>query len=502
MTLYKPGFLKSLVIVSVVAVFAIPLYILVFLTPAINQFLVENAERDAESVANHLATMFIPHEKVVSKETIFPHLSVEIQKVLNDFNLTKVKIYSPRGEVVYSTDPVDIGKISQGGYFQRIVAKGVPYSAVVKKDSLSLEGQIMPLDVVEAYVPIMEKGVFIGAFEIYYDITKPKEKFNSFIHHFYVTLFIITIFLFVAVIVSSINAHGYMAARARAEKKIIKQSIDLKKMNSELSVLYEISQKRQEETLAAQQEKLEALERVQEEKDRSREMRLELLRHTVKAQEDERTRISRELHDETAQVLTAASLNMEALKKYVVDHPEAEELIGRSKNLCRQMSQGLYRLVHDLRPAQLDDLGLVPALEHLIEDGSSAEILKTTLQISGQPQRLDPFVETVLFRAAQEALTNASKYAGTDKASIQLHFDADKVVLRVRDKGSGFDPENRKPDSKSGWGLAGIRERVESVNGDFLVQSSPGMGTLIEVVVPLADEKGKNQGDFSEVISG
>ena len=158
-------------------------------------------------------------------------------------------------------------------------------------------------------------------------------------------------------------------------------------------------------------------------------------------------------------------------------------------------------MVHDLRPAQLDDLGLVPALEHLIEEGGCSETLKVDLKISGQQRRLDPFVETVLYRAAQEGLTNSAKYSGTDAASIQLHFNTDKVVLRVRDKGKGFDPEKQHPDIKSGWGLAGIRERVEAVNGHFLVQSTPGTGTLIEVSVPLLIDKGINQGEFNEVIS-
>jgi len=246
---------------------------------------------------------------------------------------------------------------------------------------------------------------------------------------------------------------------------------------------------RHEELLKAQQDRLTALEHVQQEMLKRRRMRQELLRHIVLAQEEERARISRELHDETAQILSATGLNMASLQNMLEDNDQAQELIDRSKTLCRQMSQSLYRLVHDLRPAQLDDLGLIPALRHLADEGKRYRNLSVTLQVSGERQRLDPLIETVLFRVAQEAITNVSRHANTIFVDIKLQFEPDMVLLQIRDQGKGFNAENVRL-SPPGWGLAGMQERVESVSGELKIHSAPGEGTLIEVKIPLGSVPG------------
>ena len=214
------------------------------------------------------------------------------------------------------------------------------------------------------------------------------------------------------------------------------------------------------------------------------QQRMEFLRHTVQAQEEERSRIARELHDETAQTLTAASLNFASLKNQLEDNPEVSEVVGRLQHLCKQMNQDLYRLVHDLRPAQLDDLGLVPALRYLVDEGQEGTGLDVSLEVNGKQQRMDPFVETVIYRVVQEALTNITRHAGVDHASVQLVFESEMVVvLRVIDSGKGFDPEVPE-NGRKGWGLAGMAERVESINGTLRIDAAPGKGTKIEVVIP------------------
>ena len=132
-----------------------------------------------------------------------------------------------------------------------------------------------------------------------------------------------------------------------------------------------VEKERQQQLLSAQLARLEALEGIQNELTKREALRRELLRHTVRAQEDERTRIARELHDETSQVLTAFSLDLATLRTVVCDRSEVNNLVDRLQGLSKQMSQGLYRMVHDLRPAQLDDLGLISALEYLKDDSLS-----------------------------------------------------------------------------------------------------------------------------------
>jgi two-component system sensor histidine kinase UhpB len=214
-------------------------------------------------------------------------------------------------------------------------------------------------------------------------------------------------------------------------------------------------------------------------------MRRELLRHTVRAQEEERSRIARELHDETSQVLTAFSLDLATLKTVICDRAEVKTLVERLQGLSKQMSQGLYRLVHDLRPAQLDDLGLIPALEYLKDDNVSAG-LEVAINIQGKARRLDPIIETVLFRVAQEALHNVVRHAQVGRAQISLEYQPQEIILKVKDSGAGFNPVQSFVPPR-GWGLAGMRERIESVGGQLNIESKPGSGTVVEVDVPVFD---------------
>jgi two-component system, NarL family, sensor histidine kinase UhpB len=209
------------------------------------------------------------------------------------------------------------------------------------------------------------------------------------------------------------------------------------------------------------------------------------LRHTVRAQEEERSRIARELHDETSQVLTAFSLDLATLKTVICDRDDVKSLVERLQSLSKQMSQGLYRLVHDLRPAQLDDLGLIPAIEYLKDDSVSSG-LEVAIAIQGKARRLDPIIETVLFRVAQEALHNVVRHAQVSRAKITLEYQPQEIYLKVEDSGAGFNPvESFVP--PRGWGLAGMRERVESVGGQLVIVSKPGTGTVVEVDVPVFD---------------
>ncbi|MDH5297548.1 MAG: sensor histidine kinase [Desulfobulbaceae bacterium] len=251
-----------------------------------------------------------------------------------------------------------------------------------------------------------------------------------------------------------------------------------------IRAIHLVERDRQRQLHTAQQERFSALEQLQHELEKRRGMRRELLRHTVLAQEEERARIARELHDETSQVLTAASLNMATLKSMIPDHPQVHELIDKTQELCRLMARGLHRLVHDLRPAQLDDLGLVPSLHHLVDEARRQSNLKIKFTVSGAPKRIDPVVETVLFRITQEAITNITRHAMTDVAAIRLDFTPQQVSLEIEDQGIGF-TAHIMPLFDGGCGLAGMRERAESVGGAILIEGLPNQGTKIEVVIPL-----------------
>jgi signal transduction histidine kinase len=252
-----------------------------------------------------------------------------------------------------------------------------------------------------------------------------------------------------------------------------------------LRVTQLVEKERQQSLASVQQERLQALERIRLEMTERENMRRELLRHTVHAQEEERARIARELHDETSQVLTAFSLDLATLQNAVSKNSKAAEMVDRLRSLSKQMSQGLYRLVHDLRPAQLDDLGLIPALDY-IKDSTTSAGLDVSMNVLGKARRLDAVVETVLFRVAQESLNNVVRHAKTRQAQIHLIFKPQEVTLQVIDDGIGFNPAQTFAPPR-GWGLAGIRERVEAIGGKLTIESGSKKGTTIEVVVPVFD---------------
>ena len=244
-----------------------------------------------------------------------------------------------------------------------------------------------------------------------------------------------------------------------------------------LRATHYMEEERKTVLFAAQQSRLEALEQQEE-------IRRELLRHTVQAQEDERARIARELHDETSQTLTAFTLELATLRELAKGKPQMKTIVDRLQEHSRQMSQGLYNMVHDLRPAQLDDLGLVPAIKSLLDSEYCPKGMKVAFQVTGAQKRLDSLTETVLYRVTQEALVNVNRHAETNQAIVRLDYSPTGVTLGVLDSGKGFDPDEPLQPPR-GWGLEGMRERVEAVGGRMVLYSAPGRGTTVEVVIPL-----------------
>jgi signal transduction histidine kinase len=226
---------------------------------------------------------------------------------------------------------------------------------------------------------------------------------------------------------------------------------------------------------------------------RRQALQTELLRRTVAAQEAERARIARELHDDTGQTLTALTYHAAALQGALATaRPETLKMAGELHQLANQALSDLRQLVTDLRPAQLDDLGLVAALHWLADQARMRLGLEVEVEIAGRRRRLPGEVETVLFRIAQEALTNVTKHAHTDAACMRLIFSSDEVMLAVHDAGAGFDvgKMNHAAATETGaWGLIGMRERASSLGGQLEIQSLPGKGTSVRATIPVAVEE-------------
>ena len=206
------------------------------------------------------------------------------------------------------------------------------------------------------------------------------------------------------------------------------------------------------------------------------------LQRVVSAQELERRRLARELHDETGQALTSILLSLSALEE-VHDERELHAAVGEVRELVRSTLQDVRQLAVELRPKVLDDFGLVAALERLTQSfGEQTGISVHFQQLLPTARRLPPEVETALYRIVQESLTNIVKHARATSVSVVLTRKDDSVSVVVEDDGVGFEPARERD---GGIGLAGMRERVALLGGRLAIESRPGAGTTFVAEVPL-----------------
>jgi len=206
------------------------------------------------------------------------------------------------------------------------------------------------------------------------------------------------------------------------------------------------------------------------------------------AQEEERRRISKEIHDETLQDLVALAYVADAMLQ---ECPEHEGLLRQQatsiKDNSLRMARELRRISSDLRPSTLDHLGLVPSLRSLADKMGDETRIPTRFTVTGAPRGLNEEAETALFRVVQEALTNVRKHSGATEAWVALEFRRDSLRLEVGDNGQGFTvrPHMERLAAEGHLGLLGIRERVTSLGGGFRVKSRPGTGTVVSLKIPI-----------------
>ncbi len=211
----------------------------------------------------------------------------------------------------------------------------------------------------------------------------------------------------------------------------------------------------------------------------------------VTAQEAERQRIARELHDETGQALTAIGLGLRGISTNLrQDTDRAGKNLRQLEGLVAHSLDELQRLIADLRPSHLDELGLRATLRWYAGELERRSSLKVEVDVVGEPQEIPLEVKTAVFRIAQEALTNVVKHSGAATAKVHLHFDSDTVSVSVEDSGCGFDMGRIAMEKREAWGLLGMRERAELLGGTFRLDSQPGAGTQVQVVLPYSAGKG------------
>lgn len=228
----------------------------------------------------------------------------------------------------------------------------------------------------------------------------------------------------------------------------------------------------------------ETLNALLDELDLSRQRLRHLSAKVLSAQEDERRRISRELHDDTAQSLTSLALVLKTVED-TEDHPALREQLREVRREVESSIEGVRRLARDLRPSTLDDLGLPAAVDWYVQAFSSRTGIEVDFRSHLGAARLPEAVELSLYRIVQEALTNVVKHAQASRASVLLTRTPKSVVLRISDDGAGLPVEPGRPSEPAGVGLYGMRERAELIGGRLSLRSSPGHGLEVEAEAPL-----------------
>jgi len=220
-------------------------------------------------------------------------------------------------------------------------------------------------------------------------------------------------------------------------------------------------------------------------------------RRAILAQEEERKRVARELHDGTAQALASLGMDIDSLaKKKGRSFTEFPKRLEELRDRAGDILQGVRSLSQALRPPMLEELGLLAALQGISDDLASQQRISAQFEVKGTPRRLLPDTELALFRIAQEASNNIGKHSQATESVFELEFSPRKVKLRISDNGQGFEPPTVADDSAySGkLGFIGMRERAELVSGILTISSEPGNGTTVVLDV-LQQRKRKETGD-------
>ena len=208
----------------------------------------------------------------------------------------------------------------------------------------------------------------------------------------------------------------------------------------------------------------------------------------ILAQEEERKRVAREIHDGPAQAMANVVLRAEICEKLL--HNNRAEVVEELKNLKQTVKDSLRevrRIIFNLRPMTLDDLGLIPTIQRFLEELMEREGFTVHFEFHGRDKRLSNTYEVALFRLIQEAVNNAKKYAQADQVVVRVDFTPSFVKAAISDNGRGFDLEKVRSEAagKESFGLLSMKERIELLNGDLQIETGPGKGTAIKVALPM-----------------
>jgi len=450
------GFPRNILILSILVVILLPAYNTAFVYPSITKLFNETLMKDATSIAKHFMSMFEAGTNELTQKSFNPQILKEIDTLRENFGLAKLKIFSKSGEILFSTDSKEIGGINAERYFKEIVAQGNVYTEVVKKNSDSLEHQRMLVDVVETYVPMVKDGVFLGAFEVYYNITEKKQNLESLLLNSFVIVIVLALSVLVLSAIIFVREKRRLIERERAEDK----------------------RKKAEEALADRTVQLERKNR-------------ELV--ALNAELDEFTHMAS--HDLQEPLRTLAAFSDLLRKDLAQSLPErAARDLGFITDAAKRMQTFIRDLLALSRAGRVvkkgDKISLGECADRALEalamrvEETGAQVMREELpEVWGD--------STLLTELYQNLIGNALKFRGDQRPIIQLTFEERNgdQIFGVKDNGLGIEPKYAQQIFQpfrrlhgvaeyegSGIGLAICHKIVARHGGKIWVESEPGKG--------------------------
>jgi signal transduction histidine kinase len=431
--------------------------------PSFISLLIESTKESALRAASHLKSEVFIDNAEINKEALKSDFLNKVDTIKKDLDLEKLKIFSKSGEIIFSSDPKDIGNINEEKYFHEIVAAGNVFTQVIQKNTETLEGQIVTSDVVETYVPVMNAGVFRGAFEIYYDITSEKEHLDRLLSHSFILLLILPAGLLFIVIAILFKENIALTGRKRAEEALQKAHQELKIKAAEL-----------------------------------KEANSELSQYTRV--------VSHDLQAPHRAINNYVSFLREDLRSTLKDeHKEYLDALSRTVNEANDMVQGLLKLSRiGKNTISFTKIHTGTFLKELINSLS----LPAAVKIKFTMVEDWPSVETdsVLLRQIfQNLIENAVKFSKPQNRLIEFGWQkgaGESYEFLVSDNGIGIEQRyhekifqvfERLHTSKeyegSGSGLAIVKKSVSKLSGSIRVESTIGQGSTFFVTLPKTQGK-------------